>query len=192
MKRDEVKELFGDSITKEQLDKLMSMHGNDVNGYKQQLSDANARAQELQGKVDEFDRQKAANLTAQEQLEQRMREMEAKAAETQRGYNRMQAAKAFTGLNIEEGALSGILDKVVTEDADATRQAAESIADVIRAQREDAVREAKKAAQASNPKPKGGSGGGEVTKEDFSKMSYSQKLQLKQDNPDLFKELHSN
>lgn len=192
MKREEVKELFGDSITKEQLDGIMALYGNDVNSYRQRLDEANAKATELQGKVDEYDRQKAATMTTQEQLEQRVREMEAKAAETQRGYNRMEAAKAFSGFNIEESALSGILDRVVTDDAEATKQAAEAIASVIKAQREDAAREAKKTAQQNNPSPQGGSTGGEVTKEDFSKMSYTQKLQLKQENPDLFKELHSN
>ena len=38
---------------------------------------------------------------------------------------------------------------------------------------------------------KGSSGENEVTPDSFKKMTYSQKLELKQTNPDLFKTLNS-
>ena len=192
MNRQEVREKFPD-ITDEQLEWLMASNGAAVkkakDGLQAQLDEAKAAAEGLQVQIDEFNRQKEQTLTKEEQLERALEEMRTKQAETQRGYNRMSAAQRFNGLGLTDEGLSAVLDMVVTEDADATDRAAESLASIIRGVSDASAAEARKSFQASTPKPQGNAQTATLTKEQFEEMSYSERLSLFNESPETYEQL---
>lgn len=192
MNRQEVREKFPD-ITDEQLEWLMASNGAAVksakDGLQAQLAEARAAAESLQAQVDEFNRQQQQNLTKEEQLEKALEEMRNKQAETQKGYNRMNAAQRFNGLGLSDEGLSTVLDMVVTDDADATDRAAESLASIIKGVSDASAAEARKSFQASTPKPQGSASTTGVTKEQFDAMSYSERLALFNESPETYEQL---
>lgn len=190
MNRAEIKEKFPD-ITDEQLDWLMGVNGNDVNAAKntakRELDEQRKAVEELQKVVDEYRAGEKATLTREQQLEAALEELKAKQAETQRGYNRMAAASELSSLGLDEDKLGGILDMVVGDDRDATVKSAAYIADIIKSASESAASAAVKAAQASTPQPQGGAGKpSAVTKEQFDSMTYTERLELFNESPDLY------
>lgn len=195
MNRAEIKEKFPD-ITDEQLQWLMDANGKAVNSAKatlsEQLKAEQEKSKELATKVDEFTAQKQSQMTKEEQLEEAIRQMQAKQAETQRGYNRMVAAKEFAGLNLSDDQLESVLGIVVSDDEAKTSEVAKGLAAIFNAQREDAVSASKKAAQTKSPKPQGGSGSAEktVTKEQFDRMSYAERNALFSEAPDIYEQLN--
>lgn len=188
MKRDEVRAIFGDGITDEQLDKLMAMNGADINAAKggsKALEEANAG---LKAELEKLRADKAASASAEDALNARIAEIEAQQAATKLGYNRMQAASKLSKLNLADEQLNGILDLVVSDDADGTNAKADAMLALIESQREESAAAAVKKAQAGVPAPKGGGEGGVTTKEQFDKLGYGEMVAFKAENPELFRQ----
>lgn len=189
MKRDEVKAIFGDSITDEQLKALMDINGNDVNAAKGELEAANAKNAELAKKVAELESKQQKNASGEKTLKMQIAELQAKQAAAQAGYNRMSAKSELSKLNLSDEDMGNLLDMVVCDDLEKTNSMASAMAAIIKSQREESAAEAVKNAQSNVGMPKGGSGeGGATTKEQFDKLSYSEMVSFKAENPELFKQ----
>ena len=194
MKRDEIRKLLegdGEQTIDERLDAIMRMNGDDVErekgvakGYKDQLDAANVR-------LDEFEQARKAQLSNEEKLEEAMAELAEKSRQVAIKSNRVDAKSILKAAGLSDEAMDAQLATIVVEDGEATKANAQALADLISAQREEVKAATEKAMLDKMGHPKGSSGENEVTPDSFKKMTYSQKLELKQTNPDLFKTLNS-
>ncbi len=189
MKRDEVRAIFGDSITDEQLDKLMAMNGADINAAKGDSKAISERNAAIEAELEAMKAEKLASMSSEEAMKAKIAEIEAQQAATKLGYNRMQAASRLAPLGLGDEDLSGILDLVVSDDEGSTNEKAEAMLSLIQSQRKESAANAVKKAQSSVRTPQGGGAeGGVTTKEQFDKLSYSDMVAFKAESPDLFKQ----
>ena len=185
MKREDIRKLLenaDEQSVEERLDAIMRANGSDVENAKKGVSALQSALDEAKGKLDEFEKSKQEAALAK--LGEQQRELAVKS-------NRVDAKSILSGLGLDEETMEAQLGLIVSEDAEATAAGAKSLAALITAQRESAKAEAEKAMLAKLGKPQGGSGENPVTKEQFAKMTYSEKLKLKTESPDLFKTLNS-
>ena len=116
-----------------------------------------------------------------------------KAKETQANYNKelskLRAKEIFVTAGLTETDYASILDVVVSEDEETTKTRAKSMVDLIAAQKAAAEKAIKAELLKGTPKPKSGEGDTGITKEQFEKMNWKERTELKQKDPELFKQL---
>mgnify|MGYP000887228791 CR=1 FL=1 len=116
-----------------------------------------------------------------------------KAKETQANYNKelskLRAKEIFVTAGLTETDYAPILDVVVSEDEETTKTRAKSMVDLIAAQKAAAEKAIKAELLKGTPKPKSGEGDTGITKEQFEKMNWKERTELKQKDPELFKQL---
>lgn len=116
-----------------------------------------------------------------------------KAKETQANYNKelskLRAKEIFVEAGLTETDYASILDVVVSEDEETTKTRAKSMVDLIAAQKAAAEKAIKAELLKGTPKPKSGEGDTGITKEQFEKMNWKERTELKQKDPELFKQL---
>lgn len=194
MKREDIRKLLenaDEQSVEERLDAIMRANGSDVENAKKGVSALQSALDEAKGKLDEFEKTKQAQLSDKEKLEAALAKLGEQQRELAVKSNRVDAKSILSGLGLDEETMEAQLGLIVSEDAEATAAGAKSLAALITTQRESAKAEAEKAMLAKLGKPQGGSGENPVTKEQFAKMTYSEKLKLKTESPDLFKTLDS-
>lgn len=83
------------------------------------------------------------------------------------------------------------LERIVSEDPEATKANAQALADLITAQREEAKAAARKSMLKQSPHPAGAESDDDktVSKEEFKSMSYMERLQLFYDSQETYTEL---
>lgn len=116
-----------------------------------------------------------------------------KAKEAQTNYAKelakLTAKEIFVSAGLKEDDYSPILEAVVTEDSETTKRRAQSMVDLLVAQKE-AVEKSVKAELLKNTKrPPSGAGGKTVTQKQFDEMGWRERTELKQKDPELFKQL---
>jgi hypothetical protein len=116
-----------------------------------------------------------------------------KAKETQANYNKelskLRAKEIFVTAGLTETDYAPILDVVVSEDEETTKTRAKSMVDLIAAQKAATEKAIKAELLKGTPKPKPGEGDTGITKEQFEKMNWKERTELKQKDPELFKQL---
>lgn len=116
-----------------------------------------------------------------------------KAKETQANYNKelskLRAKEIFVTAGLTEKDYASILDVVVSEDEETTKTRAKSMVDLIAAQKAATEKAIKAELLKGTPKPKSGEGDTGITKEQFEKMNWKERTELKQKDPELFKQL---
>jgi nanoRNase/pAp phosphatase (c-di-AMP/oligoRNAs hydrolase) len=183
MKRDMLRELLGESATPEVIDAIMRENGKDVEDVKSRLdkmaTDYNNLKKASEQSVGETDDLKA-------QVEEARKE----AAKAIHALSEQSAIATFAAAGISEEECKPFLASVVGPDRKTTIANAKAIADLV-SSRADAAREkAKLDALGGMGQPAGGQPAGAVTtREEFLKLPYSQQLELKEQNPDILKQL---
>ena len=156
------------SVSKEVFDKTAS-----------ELAKVKKQLKELQEK----------SMTDEEKLQAELE----KAKETQANYNKelskLRAKEIFVTAGLTETDYAPILDVVVSEDEETTKTRAKSMVDLIAAQKAATEKAIKAELLKGTPKPKPGEGGTGITKEQFEKMNWKERTELKQKDPELFKQL---
>lgn len=129
------------------------------------------------------------SMTADEKLKAEMD----KATNAQLTYakelSKLRAKEIFVSAGLTESDYGSILDVVVSEDEETTKTRAKSMIDLISAQKAAVEKAVKAELLKSTPKPPAGGGGGAITKEQFDKMGWKERTELKQTNPELYKQL---
>lgn len=117
-----------------------------------------------------------------------------KAKEVQANYAKelakLTAKEIFVTAGLKEDDYTPILDAVVTEDTETTKTRAQSMVDLIVAQKEAVDKAVRKELLDKTPKPPAGAGGKAVTKEQFAKMGLIEKQKFAIENPELYKEFY--
>lgn len=205
MKRDEVRAIFSDA-TEDQIDALLNRVGADINPLKAARNDAEEKLQALTGKHEQFERENAelrikleeanklaeAGMSAEELLQKSREEQDRREAEFNKRVNALDAKELFVNAGCfspeEVGAL---VDQVVCEDPERTKQAATLIVNTVIAQREATEKAVRDQLLKSNPKPQGGDSGAPapMTKKDFFALTDAEQIALKQENPQILSQL---
>lgn len=148
-------------------------------------------ASELAKAKKELKELKEKSMTDDEKLQAELE----KAKNTQSTYakelSKLRAKEIFVEAGLTEKDYSAILDVVVSEDEEKTKANAKNMVDIIVAQKAATEKAVKAELLKGTPPPPAGSGGGTVTKEQFEKMGWRERTELKQKSPELFKQLSS-
>jgi hypothetical protein len=146
-------------------------------------------ASELSKVKKELKALKEASMTDAEKLQAELD----KAKETQANYNKelskLRAKEIFVEAGLTEKEYSSILDTVVSDDEEVTKTRAKTMIELIANQKKLAEEKLKKELLKDTPTPRDGGGSSTITKEDFKKMGWRERVELKQQNPELFKQL---
>lgn len=128
------------------------------------------------------------SMTAEEKLQAELE----KAASVQSTYAKelakLRAEEVFVKAGLTEKDYSSILDTVVSEDEEATKNRAKKLVDLIAAQKAVLEKTLKAELLKGTPQPPPGQGGTVVTKETFDKMTTLEQIEFKNKNPN-WKEL---
>lgn len=203
MKRDEIKTIFPDA-TDEQLKAVMDLNGADVERAKSKATALEAELNESRegfSKLNaEFEALKTANAdgtawkTKFEALQAEIDEKAKQAAAEQAAREKADAiGKRFTAAvgekKFSHGAVRDAYLKKFAEALDSPDYAGQSDLDILHALSKDdaAAFQGAQIIKLAGGKPTGA--GGKVTREDFQKMSYKDRLALFNENPDLYHEL---
>ena len=202
MKRDEIAAIFP-GATEEQISTLLNGIGAELNPLKKtvtdltgQLTAANGELKAsrdsegaLQAKVAELTSQVQSGMSAEELLKQREEAAAAKEREFTLKSNSLEAKSLFVGAGFSTEDIEQLLPRVVSEDAEATKTAAQALVDLDKRRRDEVAQSTKAALLKQNPGLNGGTGEGQITAESFNKMTFSEQMKLVQENPGLLKQL---
>lgn len=204
MKREDVLGIFPNA-TDEEIDSILNKIGGELNPLKRKLADAEkdrdtakaeqgtalAKAAGLEQQLAEATEKLQAGMSAEELLASQQAEAERLQREYALKANGLDAKAMFVEAGFfEADEIDSLVEKVATEDADATRAFAESLIGTVRKQREAAEKATRDELLKGNPNPQGGSGAGAaMTREEFLKLPYKEQLAMKAENPDIISQL---
>lgn len=189
MKRDEVLAIFPEA-TEEQLKSLMDLNGRDINLEKAKRTANKEEIERLKLIEAEYEELKGVNQTAEEKLQKALEKATEKEKEFALKINKADAISILAGAGFTEAEYSTFIDDIVSSDSERTKRIATSYA-TTRKTVAEATEKGVKASllQGMTPPPAGGNGGATLTREQFEKMGYAERLLLKQNSPDTYKQL---
>lgn len=201
MKRDEVLKLFPDA-TEEQVSALLNHIGGELNPLKASLTDALAQKEAAAAALATAQAEAAASKSALEEANAKLKEgmsaeellaqREAAAAEMERTFqlkaNALDAKAIFVGSGFfGDDELDGLVERVTSADADATKAFAQLIVDTVGKQRTASAQAKEDELLKGNPGLKGGGKPGSPDKKAFDAMSYEEQAKALDENPGLLK-----
>jgi len=128
----------------------------------------------------------SAEELAKKEFEEKVNGLTAKEKEIQKKANRLEAVEMLTNASIPKSQYEKVMSVLISDDENATKANVQNFIDVFNSTK--AELETKIRGEASNVKPPETSGNnGVVTKQEFDKMGYADKLKFKQANPELYK-----
>ena len=131
----------------------------------------------------------SAEELAKEQLSVRQAELDLRAKEIQTKQNRILALEKLNSAGISKEQYDDFLDVMVKDDEESTSATVDKFVSKIKSM-ETSIEAKVKQSLANVPPPNSGNQNkGEVTNETFAKMTYEQRVELKKENPELFKQL---
>jgi hypothetical protein len=189
MKRDEVLAIFPEA-TEEQLKSLMDLNGRDINLEKAKRTANKEEIERLKLIEAEYEELKGVNQTAEEKLQKALEKAAEKEKEFALKINKADAISILVEAGFTEAEYSTFIDDIVSSDSERTKRIATSYA-TTRKTVAEATEKGVKASllQGMTPPPAGGNGGATLTREQFEKMGYAERLLLKQNSPDTYKQL---
>lgn len=148
----------------------------------------NRLERDKQKAIDEAE--KLAKMNADEKREYELEKLQRENEELKAAQSRFELGKEATKMLATTGitATDEILDFVVREDAETTSEAVKSFADLVDKVSDERMKEKLK----GNPPKKQPNGAKPITKQDVTKMSYSEHLEFKRTQPDLYKQIMNN
>lgn len=168
-----------DTPTQEEIDEKISKRLTELTGenskYKSAISKVNSENAEYKRKEQE-------RLTDDEKKAQHQKELEDRVAEYEKRFARSNKVNDYIGIGYDKALAEEIADAELEG-----KPTAELHQKHLKAREEAIKKELMKenpSIKQGEPKPK------VVTKEEYEKMSYSQKMELKEKNPDLFEKFH--
>lgn len=133
---------------------------------------------------------KNQNLTDQEKLQKELENEKKSREDLTKQLNKTTVEKILTKGGINEEDYKDFIDDLVTDDLQKSEKLANNIVAAFQTKLEAEVKNAVAAKlKEAGELPKGGGGTETLTKEQAEKMSYSARLKLKQENPELYNKL---
>ena len=190
MTRDSLKAL---GITDESLiDNILKMRGSEITSMRRELDEANKKAKDvdsLNAKIKELE---IKNMTAEELQAQKIKDAEISQKKYEKLSNRIEAKNILlnAGMTANE-TLDEILDRISTEDLEATKNSANVIVKMFNATKESTELAVKADLLKNNPKPTPTDvlDDGVVTQEKFNSMSYEEMADFARKDPEGFSKM---
>jgi hypothetical protein len=132
--------------------------------------------------------QMSAEELAQQKLQEQLGELSTKEKEIAKRANLLQAKEALADAKIPKSQYEKLLNSLVSEDVDSTMSNVQSFIEVYNETKTE-IETQIKSAMSNVPAPTTGTNAPPLTKDDFNKLSYTAKMELKKENPDLFSKL---
>ena len=128
----------------------------------------------------------SAEELARKEVEEKTKTLTSKEVELKKKENKLSAKEMLADADIPKDKYEKVLGMLVSDDEEATKANVQAFIDVFVSTKNE-VETKVKSEFTKLPPPK--TGGADVpTKADFIKMSYSEKLELKKNKPELYKE----
>lgn len=179
------------------LDFLMNENGKDVNTAKGEAAKAKTEADSLKSQLAELQRAKEeaeqASMTQEQLLQKKLEELNRKQADLDMRSNRVVAAAKLQEAGIIGEDADKLLDRIVTADSAATEATVAALLEVFGNQRASVEAATKKAMMGDTPRPAANQGKTQagITRETFDAMTYSQRVQLLNEQPDVYAQFTS-
>lgn len=130
-----------------------------------------------------------ANLTAeqlaQKNFDDKLKEVSQRELEILKRANNLEAKDMLSEAQIPKAQYEKIIGMLVTDNADTTKANVQNFIDMFNHTKVE-IETKVKGEFTKIPQPKGNNGNDAITREDFIKMPYAEKLKLKTSNPDLY------
>lgn len=144
-----------------------------------------AKTAELSKLKKELSALKNQSLTDEQKLKEALKEAEKAELNFRKQSVRLAVEKTFVSAGLEQKDYEGFIDGIVTEDEDTSLALSKSLIEMVTKQKKAAENEVRKEFRKKLPDLPGG-GDGSVTKEDFNKMSLTEKMRYKSENPEQY------
>lgn len=128
----------------------------------------------------------SADELAKKDFDERMKDVSSRELEIRKRANKLEARDMLSEAQIPKSQYDKVIGMLVSDDEAITKANVQGFIEMFTSTKTEL--ETKIKSEFSNiPKPKVGSGDGTLSKDDFIKMPYAQKLLLKQTNPEVYK-----
>lgn len=164
MTREDIKKQFPDA-TDEQIKALLDIHGDDLTAAKKNNVEPKVLRQ-LQADSAAYKKLQEAGLTDEEKIQKALADAEASKVDFQRKSNRLDVEKILVGAGLTEDDYKDLIDGLVSEDAEASKALATSLATMLTKQKEAAVQKTKEELMDGTKKPGDNGGGGKSSEDD--------------------------
>lgn len=132
--------------------------------------------------------QLTAEELAQQEFENKVGELNAREQELARRANTLNAKDLLSNVGIPKRHYDKFIDLLVSDDEDSTISNVQNFIDTFNQTKTELESEIQKK-YVNIPQPEMGEGESTLTKEEFNKLSYMEKIKVKETNPELYKNL---
>lgn len=132
--------------------------------------------------------QLTAEELAQQEFENKVGELNAREQELARRANTLNAKDLLSNAEIPKKHYDKFIDLLVSDDEDSTVSNVQNFIDTFNQTKTELESEIQKK-YVNIPQPEMGEGESTLTKEEFNKLSYMEKIKVKETNPELYKNL---
>lgn len=169
MTREDVKKQFPDA-TEEQITAILNINGTDVTNAKKNNVDPNI-LKKLQEDSAAYAKLQEAGLTDEEKIQKALQEAKDSKIEFAKKSNRLDAEKILVGAGLTEEDYKDLIDGIVTDDAEVTKNMATNLAGLISKQKESAIQKTKEELMDGTHIPGGAGGSGDDDETDAEKVA---------------------
>lgn len=129
----------------------------------------------------------SAEQLAQKNFEEKLKDISTREAEVNKRANNLEAKNMLADAQIPKAQYDKIIGMLVSSDTDTTKANVQNFINMFNETKVD-IETRVKSEFTKIPSPRTSTGNEAITKTDFIKMTYADKLALKLSNPDLYKE----
>lgn len=148
------------------------------------------KVSELSKKTKEFDDFKKAHMSEEEKNKELLAEAERTKSEFLRKSAKLDVEQILIKNKLSPNEYEGVLDSLVTENADESKKRAEALVSLINMHSKQVKEDYKKELRGALPNQPRGEEGDDVTKESFEKMTLTQKMEFKEKYPEEYQNLN--
>lgn len=198
MTREEAKKILGEDATEAQITALLNNFHKEneekeklqkqiekLEKEKEKLADSNVELKEYKNKYDVLEK---ANMTKEQLLEAREKELEEKVKTTSMLNNSIKAKSILVGAGVDEKEADELVASIVKEDEATTLASAQLLANSFKALEEKTTKKTKEDLLTADVKPNSSNvqGDSKVTKDDFLKLSPEEQNKFIEENSEAF------
>lgn len=169
MTREQIIEQFPEA-TKEQINAILNINGADITREKEKAIDPKElkRLQEIESKYKELE---DANLTDAEKIARALEEANNTKSEFAKKTSRLEVEKILVAAGLKEEDYKDLIDTLVSEDLDKSKNSANAFATLVSKQKETAVQKTKEEMMDNTPTPGGNGGSNNDEKSEAEKIA---------------------
>ncbi len=169
MTREDIKKQFPDA-TEEQITAILNINGTDVTNAKKNNVDPKI-LKKLQEDSAAYAKLQEAGLTDEEKIQKALQEAKDSKIEFAKKSNRLDAEKILVGAGLTEEDYKDLIDGIVTDDAEVTKNMATNLVSLISKQKDSAIQKTKEELMDGTNTPGGTGGGGDDGETDAEKVA---------------------